>query len=333
MLPINDHKYSIILPVKNGGEYVKECVNSILSQTIAGFDLIVLDNSSTDGTADWISQLNDDRIRLYKADRPLSMEENWARITSVDKNEFITIIGHDDLLHADYLETMADLISQHPDASLYQCHFEYIDAQGKFVRNCLPMAEVQYAPEFLACQMEQTMDSMGTGYMMRSKDYDAAGGIFPLYPNLIFADYELWVKLIMKNYKATAASTAFSYRVHNNISRQTNGEAYQRAFGRYMSFLGEIKNKDNKIAAAIEEHGKKMLLYFCESLSHRLLKTAKQDRVTTVGQFIGHCKAYAKQLIPGQTFSPLTKPRILAAWLLDNPVGLPLFRLGKKMFS
>ena len=116
-------KYSIILPVRNGGEYVKECVHSILSQTLNDFNLIVLDNCSTDGTLQWIQSLHDERIIIYPSNKPLTIEENWARIKEVKKNEFMTLIGHDDLLCTDYLETMEALIAQHPSASLYQTHF------------------------------------------------------------------------------------------------------------------------------------------------------------------------------------------------------------------
>ena len=141
-------KFSIILPVRNGGDYVKECVNSILSQTFSDFNLIVLDNYSTDDTASWIKGLNNEKIIIYTADQPLRMEENWVRVTTVDKNEFMTIIGHDDILHSDYLETMNSLIIKHPDASLYQAHFKFIDANGALIRHCQPMAEIQYAHEF-----------------------------------------------------------------------------------------------------------------------------------------------------------------------------------------
>ena len=112
-------KYSIILPVRNGGEYVKECVKSILSQTLNDFDLIVLDNCSTDGTLQWIQSLNDVRIKTYPSERSLSIEENWGRIKEISNNEFITLIGHDDILDVSYLEIMDRLILQHPNASLY----------------------------------------------------------------------------------------------------------------------------------------------------------------------------------------------------------------------
>jgi len=326
-------RFSIILPVRNGGAYVQECVNSILSQTLPEFNLIVLDNCSTDDTVKWIESCNDPRIIIHRSATDLSMVDNWARVKDIKKNEFITLIGHDDILHPDYLQTMSDLIAKHPGASLYQSHFKFIDSTGAYIRSCKPMAEKQYAHEFIACQLEDTIDSMGTGYMMRSSDYDELGGISALYPNLIFADYELWVKLTYRHYKATAASEAFSYRIHNSVSKMTNGEAYKEAFGRYMLFLAGLKAKDEKISAALEQHAKKMLLYFCESLSHRLLKTDKKLRKTTVGAFVRECRGYAAMLIPGQPFRPMLKPKIFAAWCLDNPPGLALFSLYKKITS
>src|SRR5258708_17690386 len=117
-MPLN--KYSIILPVRNGGEYVKECVKSILSQTYPHFNLLVLDNCSTDGTLEWILSLQDKRIIIYPSKAPLNIEQNWARIASVPKNEFMTCIGHDDILLPGYLEEMNSLIQKHPGASLYQ---------------------------------------------------------------------------------------------------------------------------------------------------------------------------------------------------------------------
>jgi glycosyltransferase involved in cell wall biosynthesis len=95
-------KFSIILPVKNGGEYVKECVQSILAQSCPDFNLHILENCSTDGTAEWLQTLRDERIIIIPAEIPLSIEENWARILFIQKNEFMTIIGHDDLLESNY---------------------------------------------------------------------------------------------------------------------------------------------------------------------------------------------------------------------------------------
>jgi glycosyltransferase involved in cell wall biosynthesis len=325
-------KFSIILPVRNGGLYVKDCVQSILSQSVTDFDLQVLDNSSTDGTLEWLQSLGDPRIRIYPSPGPLSIEENWGRILSIPKNEFMTMIGHDDLLHPLYLQEMNGLISAYPEASLYQSHFRYIDQHGGFVRHCLPMDRIQYAHEFLACQFSRTMDSMGSGYMMRSAHYDRLGGMPTGYPNLIFADYELWVNLIRLSYKATALRECFSYRLHANLSRTTNGMLYQSAFGKYMEFIKMLIPADDSIREVVERYGKDMLYYFCEALSHRLLKTPVRLRQVSVSEFIKKCKCYAEEIIPGQDFQPLQKFRIRIADRLDRSfMSRNIFYLYKKL--
>jgi glycosyltransferase involved in cell wall biosynthesis len=311
-------RYSVILPVRNGGEYVKECINSILAQTLQEFNVLVLDNYSTDGTAEWIGSLQDNRITIYRSAKPLTMEENWGRIKDISKNEFMTMIGHDDYLHPQYLQIMDDLIKKHPSAGLYQTHFHYIDSGGQFLRPCLPMDEVQYGHEFLACHMARTMDSMGTGYMMRSSDYNMLGGMPAHYPNLLFADYELWIRLSGLNYKATSPETGFSYRIHQSVSRTTNGVRYQEAFLQYTAFIKELQDKGEHYRQVIARYGNDMLLYHCESLSHRLLKTPLNNRPWRVSDFIGKCKEAANQLGFNDVFRPEQVKRIKLATIIDN---------------
>ena len=116
-------KYSIILPVRNGGEYVKQCVYSVLAQKHADFNFLILDNASSDGTFEWLQSLTDERIKLYPSDKSLTIEQNWARVIDVPKNEYMTLIGHDDILYPDFLKTIDDLIQSNPSASLFHTHF------------------------------------------------------------------------------------------------------------------------------------------------------------------------------------------------------------------
>jgi len=324
-------KFSVILPVRNGGEHVKECIQSVLSQTYQDFNLHVLDNQSTDGTLEWVRTLNDNRIEIYVSEKSLTIEENWARVKTIEKNEFMTMIGHDDILYPDYLLEMNDLIEKHPKASLYQAHYMYIDSKGNSLKPCLPMDEVQYAYEFLACQMMQTIESTGTGYMIRSKDYDAVGGMSTQFPNLIFADYHLWIQLASISYKATAAQESFAYRIHESVSKVTKGQDYIKAFEQYVYFLDSLKHKEG-FKQVIDRYGKFFLLYFCQSLSHRLLKTPRSERTMTVKQFINNCRNYAQLLIPGQEFNPLSKPLTKIAQRLDyNVFGRQVFAVYQKL--
>lgn len=229
----------------------------------------------------------------------------------------MTMIGHDDILHPFYLEEMDRLITRHPDASLYQAHYTYIDGEGKITRKCLPMDEIQRSYEFLACQMNGTIDSTGTGYMMRSMDFNRLGGMPVNYPNLIFADYELWIKLSNNSFKATTQRDCFLYREHMSVSRITNGEQYEAAFGTYMRFLSTLLSDPN-FSEVIKRYGHKMLLYFCESLSHRVLKTPLKNRKIKVKDVVKKFNAYAEALIPGQSFRPMEKRGIRYAVFLDQ---------------
>lgn len=323
-------KFTIILPVRNGGEYLKICVNSIINQSLPDFNLIVLDNNSTDGSLQWLNSLNDPRIILHSSAKSLSIEENWGRIKDVKKNEYMTMIGHDDILNRTYLEEMDKLIRKHPAASLYQTHYVYIDKDGLVTRSCLPMDESQKAYEFLACHMNRTIDSTGTGYMMRSKDFDELGGMPLNYPNLIFSDYELWIKLSKKSYKATSQKECFQYREHLSVSRITNGEQYEKAFGEYVKFMVSLKTYP-EFEEVINRYGSRMLLYFCESLSHRVLKTPVNTRLIRVKDVVKKFRGYSEVLTPGQPFEPLKRQGIRYAVFFDTsaPTRLSFSLLNK----
>lgn len=125
--------FSIILPVHNGGDLLKRCVHSILNQDYRKFNLLILENHSSDDSLSWLISIKDDRINIFPSDQLLTLEENWARIAELPKNEFMTIIGLDDLFAPNYLRVMRDLIRRHPSASLYQTHFSYMNYSGRFI--------------------------------------------------------------------------------------------------------------------------------------------------------------------------------------------------------
>jgi hypothetical protein len=327
-------RFSIILPVRNGGEYVKLCVNSILAQTIQDFNLIVLDNCSTDGTREWLESLVDERILLIPSNisTSLSIEENWARALTVNKNEFITLIGHDDVLDSNYLDTMDKLIAQHPNANLYQAHFRYINAQGGAIRKCQPMAEKIPADMFMSLTLKQQIDIMGTGFMMRSKDYDAVGGI-PPYPKLLFADFELWLNLIGDAYMAVATAETFSFRIHNSTTSAAADTTLHSAFDMFTYFIAKVKANSPALAAVINKDLPIFLDKYCQSFAHRLLRTPKSKRSGhTVSAIIRQFRDYGVQLVPQSQYNPLANPSVKLARFIDsNAFTRWLFLLFKKL--
>jgi len=327
-------KFSIVIPVRNGGEYFKSCVKSILSQTVSDFNLEILDNCSEDDTVEWLESINDKRIRIYLSDKPLRIEDNWKRIVSIPKNEFMTFFGHDDLLDSNYLATMDQLIKKHPSASVYQVHFRYIDSEGKVIRSCKPMDEIQTAPECLAFFFNN-MYELSIGHVVRSKDYDIIGGI-PSYPNLLFADLELWIKLIENNYKATAMEECCSYRIHlASTTKSSSTLSYYYAFNRLLNFFSDLKSKNPLYASILSRYGLDFLKLYCKSLAHHLLRIPKKNRQgVTVSNFILNYKRSIDELIPGNDYQPSKISSIRLAEKIDNSfLARALFLGFKKIYS
>ncbi len=328
-------KYSIILPVKNGGNYVKECINSILAQSLQDFNLIVLDSFSSDGSLEWIKSLHDARIVIYKAEKPLTIEENWGRIRSIPKNEFMTLIGHDDILYPGFLEVIDRLVKSEPNASLYHTHFNYIDANDGIIRPCKPMQYHINGYQFLEAFLTGSIDSMGTGYVMRSKDYDELKGIPVNYPNLLFADFELWLRLTFKSYEVVAPENCFAFRLHQSTTLTSQDKKLHYALEIFIDFLSSTGQHDERAKNIIDKFGAQFLLFYCKGFSHRLLRTPLQKREKlTVADFIDYTKKLAVKLSIQDEYKPERILSVKLAKFIDsNTVLRKLFLFFKMIYS
>lgn len=309
-------KFSILIPTYNSTKYIKACVNSILAQSLNDFTIHILDSYSTDNTIEWIKSLNDKRIEIYATEERLTIEQNWGRFKDISKNEFMTILGHDDVLHPNYLAEMNNLIQKHPNASLYQTHFQFIDSKGTVTGRCKPMDEVQSAEELLSVTLAEIFDSTATGYMMRAKDYDEIGGI-PIYPDLIFSDLHLWLLLTAKSYKATSFKECFSYRQHQSVSRVSIKSI--DAFHQFAQYLSALQINNPEVKEAVKRYGQEYILRLCKGLSHRLLRIPyKKRNYLNVKQYIADCKKNADLLIEENTFNPESSFTIYLAKIIDS---------------
>ena len=261
-------KFSIVLPVRNGWPYVQQCVESILSQSYPHFDLVVLDNQSTDNTVPWLKSLTDARIRLYRSSAPLSIVDSWARAVSVEKQEYMTLIGHDDTLDPGFLDAIKALIDRYADAKLYQTGSRFIDSGGRTIRSCRPAPRRETPAQYLEGRLTYQRDITGTGVVMRSADYDRLGGI-PHFERLFFADDALWLSMMQGSYKAYDPAELFAVRMHAKKQSTTMPSAWPSlllGLNQFSDFLQDYVARDTEACAAVAKYADGFMLRYHQNL-------------------------------------------------------------------
>jgi len=123
---------SIGLPVYNGERFIRQALDSALSQTFQDFEIIISDNYSTDGTQEICRAYaaQDSRIKYIRQDKNLGMYWNLSFVARSATGQFFTWLAHDDILEPGFLEQTLKYLSQHPRVVLAAGDFAVIDENG-----------------------------------------------------------------------------------------------------------------------------------------------------------------------------------------------------------
>ena len=273
-------QFSIIIPFKSGKKYLLECLHSVLAQDYPYYNVIILaDNTSNaDNALNEVLALQNNKISILQSNEPLNILQNWGRIKEIDKFEYMTLLGYDDVLEKTFLSTIHQLIQQSPEASLYHTHFKYINSETEYIKNCQPLPYQLNVSEYLSLALQQNIDIMATGYVFKSSDYDALGGIPTQYPNLIYADLQLWIALTKKSHLVVAPSVQFSFRIHASTTKTSPNKILLDAFLIFLNYLYQLKQESTTLASIIEKNGKRFTENTTKEIAHRLLRTPKKLR-------------------------------------------------------
>ena len=98
-------RISVCIPTFNGANTIEETVNSVLGQSISEIELIICDDGSTDQTIQRLATFSDARLKIYHLEKLESATDNWNRALGFCSGEFIKVMGQDDILYPNCLET------------------------------------------------------------------------------------------------------------------------------------------------------------------------------------------------------------------------------------
>ncbi len=126
--------FSIVVPVYNRAQLVPKAIASVLSQSLSHFELILVDDESTDNTVQVINTIDDPRIKL------ISLTENGGNAKArnvgwkASKGEWIVYLDSDDWFEPDYLENLSNNISEYPKADFFWTGVRFVNQNGKTIK-------------------------------------------------------------------------------------------------------------------------------------------------------------------------------------------------------
>ncbi|MBE9127557.1 MULTISPECIES: glycosyltransferase [unclassified Coleofasciculus] len=114
---------SIITPLYNKAAYITDTIQSVLSQTYSDWEMLIVDNGSTDSSWEQVQQIQDSRIRLLQSPKHgPGAARNYGLTHS--QGEWIQFLDADDLLELDHLELQLAVAKQNPDAEIIVCYWQ-----------------------------------------------------------------------------------------------------------------------------------------------------------------------------------------------------------------
>jgi glycosyltransferase involved in cell wall biosynthesis len=130
MTPSGHPKVSIAIPLYNCESHIRETIESVLAQTLNDFELVIIDDQSTDRSAEIVKSLTDPRIRLEYNSKRLGFFGNWNRCLEVMSGTYCKLLPHDDPLAPTCLEEQVRILDGYPEVELVHCARTIIDPAG-----------------------------------------------------------------------------------------------------------------------------------------------------------------------------------------------------------
>ena len=191
--------FSIIMPLYNKASYVRKAIESVLGQTYGDWELIVVDNGSTDGSGDIAASFTDHRIRIIR------LEENigpgGARNYGVKEclSPYICFLDADDWWEPTFLEETAGLIERHPDAGIYGTGYWIVKRGEKRlapigVDKNFKEGEINYCRVY-AHTLCMPLTSITVA--IPKKIFEESGGFKPHLR--LGEDFDLWIRIALKH--------------------------------------------------------------------------------------------------------------------------------------
>ncbi|MBD2362807.1 glycosyltransferase [Anabaena minutissima FACHB-250] len=215
-------KVSVIIPAYNAMQYLPETVDSVLQQTFSDFEVLIIDDGSSDNIKEWKSELTDERVILIsQANQGLAGARNMG--IACAQGDYIAFLDADDLWGPTKLEKQVQCLDRNPAVGLVHTWMTLVDESGKSTGRVMK----SYAEGDAWRQVVEKNVIACPSVMVRRCCFDTVGLFDP--NSRIIEDWEMWIRIAARYpFAAIKEPLAYYRQVPNSMSK--NCQVMEKSF-------------------------------------------------------------------------------------------------------
>ncbi len=212
--------FSVIIPLYNKADYIKNTIESVLNQTFTDYEIIIINDGSTDKSKDIILEYNDERILFYDQE---NQGASAARNLGIEKSKsnYIAFLDADDLWMPNHLETLKCLIQNYPNAGIFASRYQLIFKNG-----------TKYIPKYNGISGD--FEGVIPDFFEKSLPYPIATSSSIAIPKFVFEtignfktsissgqDVDMWIRIAL-NYPVVFSNkitASYLHYIENSLSK------------------------------------------------------------------------------------------------------------------
>lgn len=274
----------------NREKYIGEAIESVLASTYPDFELVIVDDVSTDQTVDIARSYagKDPRIKVFVNEKNLGQFANRNRAAELSKGKYLKYLDSDDMLYPTGLEVLVDMMERFPTAGYGLCSLEQDDD-----RMYPFMLGPKEAYERHLVRKIPLFHKAPLSSIIKRTAFDAVGGFTNPKGE---GDYEMWLSLSAKHHVVLMPHGVAWYRVHDeqiDVQRRGDPLVRFRYFLVTLKYLGDNCPLEprQKEAVAGQMHKEMAVDIVKAFVHHSPAKAAEMYRAANYrfGLFIGYC--------------------------------------------
>lgn len=211
---------SILMPVYNAEPYLSEAIQSMLNQTYADFELIILDDCSTDRSAEVVQTFSDTRIIYHRNEVNSGLANNLNTGLKLAKGKYIARMDGDDISLPHRLQTQVDFLESHPDIDLCSCAMQMFGADNQlWIRDRDP-EQVKITMMFYSAVLHASS--------VFRRDVFEKNNLYYKQETFPAEDYDLWARAAFFCRMVNLPDVMYLYRMHRTQVTSTDPRSAEK---------------------------------------------------------------------------------------------------------